>query len=153
MRLANSQPALVDHGAERAVASVTESAQKLGDFAAGEDLRKRFVAQGVDLFPDVPVEPEVVAVERAQSADGLVEGGGSELALILQVDEEIEHVGRWQRGEVRLREMIGELADPTVVAQAAAIGEAFELDEAGEVLIPSCRREFVCLFFISVEAG
>ena len=30
----------------------------------------------VDLFPNVPVEAEVVAVEGAQAADGLIEGGG-----------------------------------------------------------------------------
>ena len=44
--------------------------------------------------------------------------------------------------------MLVELEDPAMVAITAALGEAFELDEAGEVLIPRGRRECVYLFFI-----
>lgn len=136
-----TQAALIDDGAKGAVAAVAEGAQQAGDFVAGEDVGQRFVALDVDLFPDVPVEAEVVAVEGAQSADGLVEGAGPELALVLEVDEEVEHAHRGERGEVLTGEVAGELADPAVVSQAAALGEAFELDEAGEVLIPGSRRE------------
>jgi hypothetical protein len=42
--------------------------------------------------------------------------------------------------------MCAELADPGVVIDAAALGEAFQLDEAGEVLIPVSRRECVIFF-------
>jgi hypothetical protein len=62
------------------------------------------------------------------------------------VDEKIEHARRWQRGKILIGEVTAELADPAVVAQAAALGEAFELDEAGEVLIPRSRRECVIFF-------
>jgi hypothetical protein len=62
------------------------------------------------------------------------------------VDEEVEHARRGQRGEFLIREVTAELTDPAVVAQAAPLGEAFELDEAGEVLIPRSRRECVIFF-------
>ena len=40
----------------------------------------------------------MVAVEGAQGADGLVEGGWRELALVLEVDEEVEHALRREVG-------------------------------------------------------
>lgn len=144
--LADAQPALIDNGAEGAVSGVAEGAQEEGDFIAGENVGERFVALDVDFFPDVPVETEVVAVEGAKAVDGLVEGCGSELALILKVDEEVEHTRRGQRGKILIGEVTAELANPAVVTQAAALGEAFELDEAGEVLIPRSRRECVIFF-------
>ena len=39
--------------------------------------------------------------------------------------------------------MVAQLADPAMVALAAARREPFELDKAGEVLIPCSRRECV----------
>lgn len=113
-------------------------------------MRKRLFALDADLFPDVPVEAEMVTVEGAQTADGLVEGGGGELAVVLEVDEEVEYACRGQCGEIFVREVTVELEDPAMVAIATALGEAFELDEAGEVLIPRNRRECVYLFFICV---
>ena len=59
----------------------------------------------VDLFPNVPVEAEVVAVEGAQAADGLIEGGGGELPFVLKVDEEVEHAVRGKRGEILIGEV------------------------------------------------
>ena len=59
----------------------------------------------VDLFPNVPVEAEVVAVEGAQAADGLIEGGGGELQFVLKVDEEVEHAVRGKRGEILIGEV------------------------------------------------
>jgi hypothetical protein len=38
------------------------------------------------------------------------------------------------------------MADPAVVAVASFLGDAFELDEAGEVQIPRGRRECVIFF-------
>ena len=49
----------------------------------------------VDLFPNVPVEAEVVAVE----------GGGGELPFVLKVDEEVEHAVRGKRGEILIGEV------------------------------------------------
>ena len=92
----------------------------------------------MDLLPDVPVDGEVIAVKRAQGADGLVEGAGPEFALILKVDEEVQDTLGRQRWQVGLRVVIGELVDPAVVVFTGALGEAFELDIAGEVLIPLC---------------
>jgi len=100
----------------------------------------------VDLFPDVPVETEVVAVKGAQTADGLIERRGSEFALVLEVNEEIKHARRGQCGEILIREMTAELTNPTVITQAAPFRETFELDEAGEILIPRSRRECVIFF-------
>lgn len=105
--LAEAQSALIDDGAEGAVAPVAEGSQEQGDLVAGENVGERFVALDVDLLPDVPFQPEVVAVEAAQCADGLVEGGGSELALVLEVHEEVEHPRRGQRGEILGGEMTG----------------------------------------------
>ena len=117
-RFVEPQSALIDDGAVGAVAAVTKGAQETSDLVAGEHVGKRFVALDVDLFPDVPVEAEVVAVEGAQRADGLVECARPELALVLKVDEEVEHALRRQVGQVLVRVMSGELADPAVVGQA-----------------------------------
>jgi hypothetical protein len=42
--------------------------------------------------------------------------------------------------------MAAELTNPTVITQAAPFRETFELDEAGEILIPRSRRECVIFF-------
>lgn len=145
-----AQSALIDDGKEGAVAAVAEGAQEQRDLGAGEDVRKRLFALDADLFPDVPVEAEMVPVEGAQTADGLVEGGGGELAVVLEVDEEVEHARRGQCGEIFVRNVTVELEDPAMVAVTAALGEAFKLDETGEVLIPGSRCECGYLFFICV---
>jgi hypothetical protein len=73
-------------------------------------------------------------------------GGRRELAVVLEVDEEIEHTGRWQIGKLVLRVVAVELMNPAVVTLSVPLGETFELDEAGEVLIPRSRRECVISF-------
>lgn len=121
---------------------------------AGEAEARAFVFGGADvlqgggaLFEKERVEDLGLGqTEGAKAVDGLVEGCGSELALILKVDEEVEHTRRGQRGKILIGEVTAELANPAVVTQAAALGEAFELDEAGEVLIPRSRRECVIFF-------
>ena len=149
-RFVQAQSALIDDGAKGTIAPVAEGAKELGDFIAGENVGQRLLALDVDFFPDVPVEAEVVAVKGAQSADGLIDGGRSELAVALKVDQEVEHALRWKRGEILSGEVTVELEDPAVVNVTAVLGETFKLDEAGEVLIPRSRRECVYLFFISV---
>jgi len=99
-------------------------------------VRQRLLELELDLLPDVPVAGEVVAVEGAQGADGLVEGVGLELAPVLEVDEEVQHALRREIGQVASGIVGGELADPAVVAQAGSFRESFKLDEPGEVLIP-----------------
>jgi hypothetical protein len=89
-RLAHAQAALVNEGEVGAVAAVAEGAQQLGDLASGEDVGQGILALDLDLRPDFPGLSEMIAVKGAQGADGLVEGGGGELALGLEVDEEVE---------------------------------------------------------------
>jgi hypothetical protein len=66
-------------------------------------------ALDVDFGPDFPRLAEVVAVEGAQGADGLVEGGSGELAVGLKVDEEVEDLGRSEVRERCAGEMVGKL--------------------------------------------
>jgi hypothetical protein len=101
-----------------------------------EHVRQRFFELELDLLPGVPVATEVVAVKGAQSADRLVEGAGLELAPVLEVDEEVEHGLGLEFRQMASRIVGGELADPAVVGHAGALGESFELDKPGEVLIP-----------------
>ncbi len=78
----------------------------------------------------------MVSVKRAQGANGLIEGGGSEFALVLQVDEEVEDLAGvkfWQRC---VRKMLCKLPDPTEIGFDGAFAQTFELDEAGVILIP-----------------
>ena len=62
---AHAEPALVDGSEVGAVAAVAEGAQEPGDFGPGEDVGERLGSLDFNLFPDVPVESEMVAVERA----------------------------------------------------------------------------------------
>ena len=94
MGLAHPQAAVVDEGEVGLVAVVPKGGQESGDFLAGEDVGQRFLAPDPDLAPDLPGFSEVVAVEGAQGADGLVEGGTGELAPGLEVEEEIENLAR-----------------------------------------------------------
>ena len=137
---------MIDDGEKGTVSTIAKRPQETGNLSASEDMGQRFVALDVDLFPDVPVEPDMVAVESAQRTNGLVKRAGTELALVLQVDEEVEHALGSERGKVFLREVSGKLADPAVVGQSAAFGEPFELDEAGEILIPNGRSDCVIFF-------
>jgi hypothetical protein len=55
---------------------------------------QRLDALDVDLRPDFPGLAKVVAVKGAQRADGLVEGGGRQFALGLEVNQEVEDLSR-----------------------------------------------------------
>jgi hypothetical protein len=94
--LAKTQTALIDEGEIGAVAPVAEGAQELGDFLAGEDVGQRLDALDVDCRPDFPGLAEMVPIEGAQGADGLIEGGPGELAVSLEVNQEIENLGRFE---------------------------------------------------------
>jgi hypothetical protein len=144
--LAETQAALIDEGEVGAVAPVSEGAQELGDFLAGEDVGQRLDALNVDLRPDFPGLAEMVAIEGAQGADGLVEGGSGELAIGLEVDQEVEDLGR---PEIRQRsggEVVGKLGSPAEVGLDGSPAQSFELDKAEVVLIPRGRRECVIFF-------
>ena len=134
--LAEAQAALIDEGEVGAVAAVAEGAQELGDFLAGEDVGQRFDALDVDFRPDFPGLAEVVAVEGAQRADGLVEGGGRQFAIGLEVDQEVEDLPRFEIRQRAVRVMVGQLGGPAEVSLDGAPAQPFELDEAEVVLIP-----------------
>lgn len=102
---AEAQSALIDDGAVGAVTPVAESAEELGDLSASEDMRKRHFALDADLFPDVPIEAEMVAVKGAQAANGLVESCRGELPFVLEVDKEVENLLRGKRGEILIGEV------------------------------------------------
>ena len=106
---AETQAAVIDEGEVGAVTAVAKGTQELGDFVAGEDVGQWLDARDFDFCPDFPSLAEVVAVEGAQGADGLVEGGAGELAVGLEVDEEVENLLGLEIREGCAGEMIGKL--------------------------------------------
>ena len=144
--LAQAQAALIDEGEVGAVTAVAEGAQELGDFLAAEDVGQRLDALDVDFRPDFPRLAEVVAVEGAQGADGLVEGGAGELAVGLEVDEEVEDLAGFEVWQRDAGVVAGKLGGPAEIGLDGASAQAFELDEAEVVLIPRTRRESVIFF-------
>ena len=86
---AEAQSGVIDEGEVGSVAAIAKGAEEPGHFLASENVRERFLAFDFDLGPDLPAEPEVVAVEGAQGADGLIDRGASEVALSLKVEEEV----------------------------------------------------------------
>ena len=131
-----AETALIDERAVGAEADISEGPKEAVDFLSCKDFGEWLVAFDVNLFPDVPVNAEVVAVKGSQGADGLIDRAGAELSLVLEVDEEVEDsLGRELR-QVIIRVVVAELVNPSVVDLASALGEAFELDKAVEVLIP-----------------
>ena len=136
---------MVDEGEVGAVAAVAEGAQEEGDFVAGQDVRKGFFAFDFDLGPDLPFEAEVVAVKGAKSADGLVDGGASEVTSGLEVEEEVEDLSALESGQVLIRMVVGKLPDPTEVGFDGALAEPFELGKARVLLIPLFGNDDVVL--------
>jgi hypothetical protein len=91
----------------------------------------------------------MVAVKGAQSADRLVEGGAGELALVLEVEQEIEDLARIEIRERVIRIMIGKLRCPAEVGFYGALAQTFDLDEAAVILIP--RGGCECVIFFSLR--
>jgi hypothetical protein len=104
-----AQAALIDEGEVGAVATVAKGAQELGDVLTGEDVGQWLDALDFDFRPDFPSLAEVVAVEGAQGADGLVEGGAGELAVGLEVDEEVEDLAGFELWKRSVGEVVGKL--------------------------------------------
>jgi hypothetical protein len=146
---AHPQAALVGEGEVGLVAVVAEGAQELGDFPAGEDVGQRLLAPDPDFAPDLPGLSEVIAVEGAQGADGLVEGGAGELAVVLEVKQEGENLAAVEFGQGDVRVMVGELGSPPEVGFDGSRAQPFELDEGAVVVKPRCGCECVCFFFIT----
>lgn len=88
--LGETKSALIKDGEEGAVATVPKGAQKQGDFLASEDVGEGFLALDFDLGPDLPFEAEVVPVEGAQGADGLVDSASPAVEINLEMKKEVE---------------------------------------------------------------
>jgi hypothetical protein len=99
-------------------------------------VRQGFLTADFDLLPDVPVAPQVVAVEGAKGADRLVERAGFEFSIGLEVDEKVEDFPRAQAGKMGVRIVGGQLGDPAQVGGLGAFTQSFELDKSGELTIP-----------------
>jgi hypothetical protein len=104
-----AQAALIDEGEVGAVAAIGKGAQELGDLVTGEDVGQWLDALDFNFCPDFPSLAEVIAVEGAQGADGLVEGGAGELAVGLEVDEEVEDLAWFEIRKRSVGEMVGKL--------------------------------------------
>ena len=71
----------------------------------------------------------------------MVEGGAGELALVLEVEEEVEDLARIEIRERLLGKMIGKLRCPAEVGFYGTLAQAFDLDETAVILIPLCGGE------------
>ena len=78
----------------------------------------------------------MIAVKGAQGAGRLVEGGGPQLAIVLQMNQEIEHPRLGKLGLRLTGIVIGQLIDPAEGSLLGARTKAFEVDKAPEVIIP-----------------
>ena len=73
----------------------------------------------------------------------MIEGGTSELAFILEVKEKLEDFLATQIRNMFIRIMAAELFDPAKIGSARSIPETFEVDKAGEFLIPILAGDYV----------
>lgn len=106
-------------------------------------MRKGFFAADLDFGPNFPAVSEVIPEEGSESANGLINGGAFEFAFRLEVEEEVENEPAFERRQVLMGEMVSKLPNPTEVGFDRAFAESFELDKAGEFLIPLLRSEAV----------
>lgn len=135
-RFTQPQATLIDDGEIGAVAAVSEGAQEEGNFLAREDMGKRLGAMDLDLFPDVPIAVEVVPIKETDRTQRLIDGRSAETPFLLEMDEEVENLGRPdpRRGDVRVMGI--ELPDPPEVVQLRLVAEIFEMDSPDEILVP-----------------
>ena len=137
--LAQAQAAVIHQGEDGAETSFPDRAEKAGDLLAAQDVGELLVASYLDPAPAPPLPAEVVAVEGAQGADGLVDGGVLESALLAQGDEEIEDLVLAECGGIAVREGLVELAHPAEVGGPGSWREATEIEVALKVAPPLGR--------------
>ena len=133
MFFAEAQAAVVHEGEDRPEASFFDRAEESGDLLAAQDVGELLVAPYLDPAPALPLPAEVVAVEGAQGADGLVDGGVLELALLAQGNEEVEDLVLAELRGIAVREGLVELSHPAEVGSPGSWREATEIDTAFEV--------------------
>jgi hypothetical protein len=130
-------------------AVLTNRAEELADLLATHDVGQRLIAADLDLVPALPLTLEMIAVEGAQGAHGLVDGGVLQLAPGAQRDEEIQDLALAEVLRGGRLTVPRELPQPVQVGLAAARLQVFEFDKANEVLIPRLRGDAgVCRFTV-----
>ena len=134
--LAHAQAGVVEQGEVGPVATIPKGGQEPGHLFPGEDMREWFLAADFDLGPDLPFEVEVVAKEGAQGTDRLIDGGTGQFAFVLEMEQEVKDLTIFETGQMLIRIVVGELADPAEVGLDGALPQPFEVDKAGVLLIP-----------------
>ena len=99
-----------------------------------------------DFAPDLPGFSKVIVVKGAKAADGLVECGAGELAIVLEVGEEGEDLAAVEIRQGGVRIVVGKLGGPAKVGLYGSPAQAFELDEGAVIVKPRCGCECVCFF-------
>ena len=137
-RLAHAESALVDDGEIDPVTFLAHGLQQGGDIIAGQHVRERFITFDLDLAPDRPVAFEVIAVEGAKRADCLVDGVGCEVALGMEMEQEIEDLVfvEVRRLDRAVDIVAVDLFDPAQVGILGAGLEVLQLHEALKFLEP-----------------
>lgn len=139
--LAEAQAAVIHEDKDGEEPPLADRAEESGDLVPAEDVGELLVASDFDLAPALPLSAEVVAVEGAQGADGLVDGGVLQPPLLAQGDEEVENLVLAELGGIAIREGLVELAHPVEVAGLGSRRETTEIDTAFEVAPPLLRLE------------
>lgn len=127
---------MINQGEEGPVAPVLKGVEEDADVFGTDDVGKRLVALGLDLVPDAPLTPEVVAEETFECLLGLVDGRARQLLHILTVNEEILHLSGSQIRDAEVRIVLPELAGPPGIAIDGFWPQSCKLDKAQVVLIP-----------------
>jgi len=137
--LTEAQAAVIHQYEDGEETTLADRAEEAGDLLAAEDVGELLVAADLDLAPALPLATEVVAVEGAQGADGLVDGGVLQLPLQPQGDEEVEDFVLAELGGIAVGVGLVELAHPAEVGGTGAWREPTEIDVAFEVAPPLLR--------------
>ena len=93
----------------------------------GEDVGEPLLAGDAEPFEGGPVAWDGVGIEELDAAVGDAEGGGGEVAVVLEVEEIVAEL---RLGEAigRGMEVVGELPDGAEVSVLGAVAEAGELE-------------------------
>ena len=111
---------MIHGGEEGSIASVCEGIEEEVDFIPCEHMRKGFVADDLDLAPDLPALVEVIAKEGAKCTDRLVHRAAREIAFVLDVQQEVEYLMAGEIRGVKLWVMGVELTNPAEVGISRA---------------------------------
>lgn len=97
----------------------------------------------LDLLPDPPLVPQMIAIEITQGINGLIDGRTLEVSLGFEVKEKLEDFLATQIRNMFIWIMTSELFDPAQVGTTGRVPETFKVDKAGELLIPILAGDYV----------